>query len=122
MNEGTREGPRGIALLDTRSLVEHAPKQNAPPAERSWLSSEKRREFRLRKRPRYDTDNTAGWNVPGRLDTADDGSLHIMCRYDTNNKATSQLSYPRITDPAVATVARSINLQCDFCMTIYCRR
>lgn len=40
---------KGIALLDTRSLVEHAPKQNAPPAERRRLSSEKRREFRLRK-------------------------------------------------------------------------
>lgn len=49
MNEGMGEGPRGIALLDTRSLVERAPKQNAPPAEQRRLSSEKRREFRLRK-------------------------------------------------------------------------
>lgn len=49
MNEGMGGGPRSIALLDTRSLVERAPKQNAPPAERRRLSSEKRREFRLRK-------------------------------------------------------------------------
>lgn len=48
MNESMGEGPRSIALLDTRSLVEHAPKQNAPPAERQRLSSEKKREFRLR--------------------------------------------------------------------------
>lgn len=52
MSGGTRarrEGGAGIALLDTRSLAERAPKQNAPPAERRRLSSEKRREFRLRK-------------------------------------------------------------------------
>ncbi|KYN34402.1 hypothetical protein ALC56_11510 [Trachymyrmex septentrionalis] len=48
MNEGMGGGPRGIALLDTRSLAERAPKQNAPPAEQRRLSSEKRREFRLR--------------------------------------------------------------------------
>ena len=45
-------GGAGIALLDTRSLLDRAPKENAPPAEWRGLSSGKRREFRLRTSPR----------------------------------------------------------------------
>lgn len=46
-----RVGRAGIALLDTRSLLDRAPKENAPPAEWRGLSSGKRREFRLRTSP-----------------------------------------------------------------------
>lgn len=46
------KGGAGIALLDTRSLLDRAPKENAPPAEWRGLSSGKRREFRLRTSPR----------------------------------------------------------------------
>lgn len=46
-----RVGRAGIALLDTRSLLDRAPKENAPPAEWRGLSSGKKREFRLRTSP-----------------------------------------------------------------------
>lgn len=42
-----KRGRERDALLDTRSLAERTPKQNALPAKRRRLSSEKRREFRL---------------------------------------------------------------------------